>query len=204
MRRSLSALLPVYNGETTLPGQIEELLELLPELTPQFELVIVDDGSTDGTRELADEFAHRFPQVRTLGHHRPLGRAAALRTGARHAKGDVLFLRDDGCRLPLDQLGRLWRASAEYAAVLARPVAPHRPQWLRWLPEASAEGGYQFLQRAALLPIVESAVDQPSLMAALARRGIEWCEVELLRRTPVPAPMLPPLPIHTDFRVPIA
>lgn len=202
MRRSLSALLPVRNGEASVAFLVEELLEILPELTPRFELIIVDDGSTDATIEQADEIARRYPQVRILRHNRPLGRAAALRTALRHSGGDVVFLRDENCRLPLDQLARLWRASAEYPAVLARAVALHRPQWLRWLPSSAAEGGFQLVERGTLEGIVDAAVDQPTLIAALARRGVDWCEVEMPGRHGAPGGV--PRPLRPERAVPIA
>ena len=80
MEYSLSALLPVHNAQATLAATVHEFLEILPEVTPRFEVVIADDGSTDATIEVADELATCYPQVSAVRHARRLGRVAAIRT----------------------------------------------------------------------------------------------------------------------------
>ena len=70
--------MPVRNAENTLRGEVESLLEVLPELTDRFEIIVVDDGSSDHTWEAAAELSRKFPQVRVMRNEHPLGRAAAL------------------------------------------------------------------------------------------------------------------------------
>jgi glycosyltransferase involved in cell wall biosynthesis len=64
----LTIVLPIYNGETRLRECVGEILELASELTTRFGVVIIDDGSTDATFEVAEELAAQYPQSR--GHHR--------------------------------------------------------------------------------------------------------------------------------------
>jgi len=78
---SLSVVLPVQNAEGTLAKQVALLLEIVPDLSDRFEILLVDDGSTDHTLDLAQELARRYPQLRVLRHDRPSGRQAALDTG---------------------------------------------------------------------------------------------------------------------------
>ena len=59
--KSLTVVLPVYNGETRLRKSVNEILELASELTSKFGVLIIDDGSNDATYEVAEELAAHFP-----------------------------------------------------------------------------------------------------------------------------------------------
>src|SRR3954453_11820706 len=80
----LSILMPVYNERATIEEAIREVLAT--DLPVDFELVVVDDGSTDGTREILD--AGDWPEHVTVHHHeRNQGKGAAVRTALQHARG---------------------------------------------------------------------------------------------------------------------
>jgi cellulose synthase/poly-beta-1,6-N-acetylglucosamine synthase-like glycosyltransferase len=96
LERSLSILLPVHNAQAALADMVAEVLEVASDLTPSFELVIIDDGSTDATSEVADELTRHFPQVRMIRHHHHLGRHKAVRTGIAISRGDVVLVRNQG------------------------------------------------------------------------------------------------------------
>ncbi|MGO8751540.1 MAG: glycosyltransferase family 2 protein [Thermoguttaceae bacterium] len=110
MERFLSALLPVRNVESTLAATIGEMLEVLSELTPRFEVVVVDDCSYDATIEVADELLVVTPQLQVVRHAQPLGRPAMVRTAIGASRGEVLFLQDEQCSLGFAGLRKLWLA----------------------------------------------------------------------------------------------
>ncbi len=84
----LSVVVPVYNERQTIEKIIERILE-----TPyEKEVIIVDDGSTDGTSEVLSGFSH--PDVRVLRHERNKGKGAALRTGFAEVSGDITIVQD--------------------------------------------------------------------------------------------------------------
>jgi glycosyltransferase involved in cell wall biosynthesis len=92
---ALSVVLPVQNAEGTLAEQVARLLEIVPDLSDRFEILLVDDGSTDHTLELAQELARRYPQLRVLRHDRAGGRQAALDAGRRAARSQRVMAADE-------------------------------------------------------------------------------------------------------------
>jgi glycosyltransferase involved in cell wall biosynthesis len=86
----LSILMPVYNEKAT----IEEIVQQVNAVGLDKELIIVDDGSTDGTREILREKIEGLPNVRVLYHERNKGKGAAIRTGKEHITGDIAIIQD--------------------------------------------------------------------------------------------------------------
>ncbi len=116
---ALSIVLPAHNEAETLPSLLAELRGLYPEA----EIVVVDDGSTDGTGELAR--AGGADQV--LRHPYPMGNGAAIKDGARKVRGEVVVFMDaDGQHRPGEIAKLLAALEAGYAmAVGARTAGGH-------------------------------------------------------------------------------
>ena len=93
--RLLSIIVPVYNEEEFLAAAIERALRApLPEGL-ESELVAVDDGSTDSSREILAELADKYPgRVRVVYHKKNAGKGAAIRTGLQHALGEFGIIQD--------------------------------------------------------------------------------------------------------------
>ncbi len=88
---TLSVIIPCYNEVNTL----EPVLERVEEVGLADEILIVDDGSTDGTRDLLREIeAQGRPNVRVVYHEKNMGKGAALVTGFSHASCDVFLIQD--------------------------------------------------------------------------------------------------------------
>lgn len=180
MERSLSALLPVHNAQSTLAGAVQKYLDVLPELTGRFELVVADDGSTDATIEMADELAVRYPQVVAVRRAIRRGRVAAIRIALDRSTGDFLLLEDEDSCFPLNELRRLWQALDHHEIVLGRAGPRPDPRGTtRRGPLPARHGGLQLVSRRVIGPLVESLVDQATLVAALRAQGLTWHEVDL-------------------------
>jgi glycosyltransferase involved in cell wall biosynthesis len=95
VQRSLSVLLPVKDAQATLNEDVHAILDTIADSDARFELLIIDDGSTDATSEVAHELARHYPQVRMVRHGTPRGREAAIRTGLERSRGEIVMLRDD-------------------------------------------------------------------------------------------------------------
>src|SRR5690606_17667046 len=89
----LSIVMPVYNEAATLEKIVDRVFSIdLGGL--EREPVIVDDGSQDGSPEIAPELAARDPRIRCFALPQNRGKGAALREGFRHAQGDVVLVQD--------------------------------------------------------------------------------------------------------------
>ena len=90
----LSVFLPAYNDSGTIASLVITSLKTAARLTPDFEVIIVNDGSADATAEIADELARTYPQVRVVHHEKNRGYGGALRTGFASATRDLIFYTD--------------------------------------------------------------------------------------------------------------
>lgn len=195
MTASLSTVLPVHNAQQGLARLVLHLLEILPELTSRFELLIVDDGSNDETPDVARELAMVYPQVLVARHAVRLGPQAAMRTALRASRNGWLLWRSEHCRLDLDDIRKLWWLRDEAELVLARPpgepalgripsLAPPESTW------PTAEASLALIARRLLLPWQAADAREPWLSFALRMRPT--CrEVELQRSFPAPVADLP-------------
>lgn len=117
----LSVIVPVYNEIQTLPQILPRMMDALPEL--EKELIFVDDGSKDGSREwLKEQIAAELEQTvqlspritaKVIFHQHNSGKGAALRTGFRHATGDILIIQDADLEYDPRDWSKLWRLIKE-------------------------------------------------------------------------------------------
>src|SRR6476620_3750838 len=104
----LSVFFPAYNDSGTIASMVIRTVQAASKLTPDFEIIVVDDGSGDGTADIADELARTYPQVRAV--HHPINRdyGAALQTGFRSATKELIFYTDGDAQYDPSELALLW------------------------------------------------------------------------------------------------
>jgi glycosyltransferase involved in cell wall biosynthesis len=104
----LSYFFPAHNEEANLEGLVEEALETLSSIADVFEIIAVNDGSTDGTAEIADRLATEHPDVVRAVHH-PVNRGygEALRSGFAAARYELVAFTDGDRQFRVEDLGRL-------------------------------------------------------------------------------------------------
>ena len=104
----LSYFFPAHNEEANLEGLVAEALETLPALAETFEIIAVDDGSTDRTPAIADELAATHPDVVRVVHHPTnYGYGAALRSGFAAARYEFIAFTDGDRQFKVVDIGRL-------------------------------------------------------------------------------------------------
>jgi hypothetical protein len=107
---SLTIVLPVHNGESRLRRCVGEILELASELTPKFQVLIVDDGSTDDTFAAAEELSARYPQISVRRNRQQRGLGQTIETVGRRIQSDVVIVHDGVSPIDANEVRMLWRA----------------------------------------------------------------------------------------------
>jgi dolichol-phosphate mannosyltransferase len=90
----VSVILPAYNEAENLPAVVGEIIDTLSRESVKYEVLIVDDGSNDGTRAVATRLAHELDGVRAVRLRRNVGKSGALQVGLREVTGDRVVLMD--------------------------------------------------------------------------------------------------------------
>lgn len=121
----ISVVVPCYNEQGALPfyyDKMKEVMALLPELS--FEIIIVDDGSTDGTLEVAKQLAKSDDRIRYISFSRNFGKEAAMYAGLKNASGKYTAIMDADLQDPPEMLPEMYRVITEegYDAVGTRRV----------------------------------------------------------------------------------
>lgn len=93
-RMSISVVIPIFNEEENVSRLYDALQEVMPELGRPYELVLVDDGSTDSTPQKLQELSERDPHVKVVQFRRNYGQTAAMSAGIDHASGEIIITMD--------------------------------------------------------------------------------------------------------------
>ena len=159
---SLSVFFPAYNDSGTIASMVIRTVKTAAELTADFEVIVVDDGSADGTADIADELARTYPQVRAV--HHPINRdyGAALQTGFRSATKDLIFYTDGDAQYDPTELAVLWEN----------------------IGDADLVNGYKISRADPLHRIIIGRIYHyiVSIMFGLKLRDVD-CDFRLMRRT---------------------
>jgi dolichyl-phosphate beta-glucosyltransferase len=100
-------VVPAYNEESRLPETLPQMWEFLRARFPSFELIVVDDGSTDGTAGLVESFAQGRPEVKLISYRPNRGKGHAVRVGVLKAIGDLVLFSDADLSTPLEEVESL-------------------------------------------------------------------------------------------------
>ena len=153
-RYAVSVIIPVYNTEKYLRECLDSVCREAD--FPQYEVLLVDDGSTDGSVKIIREYAARYPNIFLLAYAEPpvnRGVASARNLGLRHARGQYVFFLDSDDMVQGQYIGRLYKkivqtqcdiVYAGYSRMTGKRIAPvQRPV----LEEDCIVAGRDFLNR---------------------------------------------------------
>lgn len=153
----LTVLVPLYNEVAVLPTFHERLTTALMHVDGEFEILYVDDGSRDGTRELLTDLHRREPSVSVVRFSRNFGKEQAMAAGLQLAQGDAVVVIDADLQDPPELIPDMitaWRAGHDVVNMRRR-----RRDGESWIRRATAHLFYRFLNRLSETPIPRNVGD---------------------------------------------
>ena len=163
----LSVVIPVLNEETNLPVLYERVVGELRSLDCDFEILFVDDGSTDSSTARIAELHRADPRVKMLSMSRNFGHQAALTAGMDHATGDAVIAMDADLQHPPDvirELVRRWKEGYEVVYTVRKATEGAGP-----LKRASAKFFYRIFRALSDIDLPANSAD----FRLLDRRVVE-------------------------------
>lgn len=110
---NISLVIPLFNEEESLPELVEWIVRVMEANGYTFEIVLVDDGSTDGSWQTIQSLHQRYPEVKGVRFRRNYGKSAGLNIGFDHAQGDVVITMDADLQDSPDEIPELYRLITE-------------------------------------------------------------------------------------------
>lgn len=124
MTHSLSVVIPVYRSEQIIPLLVQQLTAVLSDITDRYEIILVNDGSPDGSWEAIQRIIPAYPAICAINLMRNYGQHNALLAGIRSARYDIIVTMDDDLQHPPSEIPRLLEKLDEgYDVVYGTPQA---------------------------------------------------------------------------------
>lgn len=148
--QEVSAVIPVFNDRESLEKAVPESLRVLEGISGSFELIVAEDGSTDGSREFVEEWEKKDPRVRLFHSDERLGRGRALNRAFEYSNGRILCYYDVDLATDMSYLPRLIDEIRNGAAISTGSRLLPDSKIKRTTDREIASRGYNFLVRLIL------------------------------------------------------
>ncbi len=160
---SLSVFFPAYNDGGTVASLVIRAIQTASRLTSDYEVIVVNDGSTDATAQVLDELTRLYPILRVVHHAVNQGYGGALRSGFAAATKDVIFYTDGDAQYDPAEMELLWQ---------------------RMTPEVDLVNGYKISRSDPLHRIIVGRIYHHAVkvLFGLKVRDVD-CDFRMMRRT---------------------
>ena len=105
MKPFLSIIIPAYNEESRLPDTLEQVFHFLGKQSFESDVIVVENGSTDRTFDVAQKFAEQHKSLRVI-HNEERGKGSAVQRGVREASGKYVFICDADLSMPVEEISK--------------------------------------------------------------------------------------------------
>jgi glycosyltransferase involved in cell wall biosynthesis len=130
--KSITVAMPAYNEAENIEAMVEDVIQMMDPLVDDYEVIVVDDGSHDGTGQVVKSLEQRYPQVRLVQHEVNQGYGAAVFSGLTNASKELVFFTDSDRQFDLQELNKLLDL-IDQADLVVGYRAPRRDPFMRKL-----------------------------------------------------------------------
>jgi len=199
---NLSIIIPSYNEELRLPATLERIAAYLSTYGREAEILVVDDGSKDGTAAVAESLRNKIPTLRVISNGVNRGKGYSVRRGMQEARGRIALFTDADLSAPIEEAGKLIDALETYdVAIGSRAMdrslitvheSPFREfagiifnkivQSVLWLPFVDTQCGFKAFRRERCGIIFEQQTIErfgfdPELLYLARHHGLRAVEI---------------------------
>lgn len=162
---SVSVFFPCYNDSKSINKLVEDALFVLKKLTEDFEIIVIDDGSTDNSREILKKLSQKNSQLQLIFHEKNLGYGGALRSGFASASKDLVFYTDGDGQYDVKELPILYnlmtpdvdfingikmsRKDSTYRIILGNFYSLVT-RWIFWLPIMDVDCDFRLIRNTII------------------------------------------------------
>ena len=190
----ISAFFPAFNEEANVPTMVERLRAVLPTVSDDYEIIVVNDGSRDRTAEVADALAAADPHVRVVHHPQNRGYGGALKSGFTASRKPYVFFTDGDGQFDVAEITKLVPCVPQYDVVIGyridraegglRRVNAGAWNWLVrrlfGIPSRDVDCAFKLFDRRVfdvVHPQAEGAMISTEVLARAVRAGFRITEV---------------------------
>ena len=128
---SISAFFPCYNDKGTIGKMVKDVADVLKNLTNDFEVIVIDDDSTDGSRELLRKLKKKYNFLKLVFHQKNQGYGGALQSGFKTASKDLIFYTDGDAQYDVKELPLLFKKMTDRVDIVNGYKIKRADVWYR-------------------------------------------------------------------------
>src|SRR5260370_12887371 len=198
----ISIIIPAYNEELRLPATLERIAAYLSAYGREAEVLVVDDGSKDGTAAVAEPFRNKIPALRVISNGVNRGKGHSVRRGMQEARGRIALFTDADLSAPIEEAGKLIEALETYDVAIGsramgrRLIRVHESPFrefagiifnkvvrsILWLPFVDTQCGFKpFPRERCRIVFAQQTIERfgfdPELLCLARRLGLRSVEI---------------------------